>query len=111
MADLLATSPFVNPGLGYQARRMVLSVIRRPEDGSPVEFVVQQQCIDEDGKSTLQDGNWMPIFDRDPDDVYREAWNRFMERVAEEARFPLADLDAERFIPYRRSLTINTGKG
>jgi len=111
MADLLATSPFVNPGNGMQARRITLSLIR-DANGTPREFVVQKQCVDETGRSTLQDGNWMPIFSSTPDEIQAKAWSRFKERADEELScYPLADLTSERFKPHLDKLTIDTGKG
>lgn len=99
-----------NPGNGYQARRLTLSVIRN-DDGSPREFVVQRQCIDENGKATFQDGNWMPVFSNDPKKVQAEAWARFKERADEDTHYPLADLDSDRFFAFREALTVQTGKG
>lgn len=110
MADLLATSPFVNPGSGYQHRRITLSVIRR-EDGTPSEFVVQRQCVDETGRVTQQDGNWLPVFNNDPGEIQERAWERFVERSSEDLRYPLSNLQSERFANLRDSLTIETGKG
>lgn len=111
MSQVLATSPIVNPGNGMSPSRFVLSLIRR--DGNPVEFVVQKQYFYEDGSSSLGNGNWMPIFSRDLEEVRSWAWRVFKERSDIDSHYPLADLDADpaRFGDHLASLTINTGKG
>lgn len=111
MADFLAASPFTHVADGVQPRRLVLAVIRN-DNGSPREFVVQKQLIDEDGKLTLSDGSWFPVFDKDPKEVQSQAWNRFVERANwDMSNRPLADLNSPRFIKHRDGFSLETGKG
>lgn len=113
MAQLLATSPIVYTGRGSSARRITLAVIRN-DDGTPREFVVQSQNFYEDGSVALENGNWMPVYNRSPQEVQANAWKRFQERANELVEnFPLAvfENDPVRYASIVESNTIETGKG